>query len=92
VRDLQGALPLPASGLKPGQGGAQVVHPVHQNRAFTLDVIGQEDQREPGVTWTAATLVPIASMAKTTRPPSTSVKYTRSVATSRLGVYRKSSC
>jgi hypothetical protein len=45
VRDLQGALPLPASGLKPGQGGAQVVHPVHQNRAFTLDVIGQEDQR-----------------------------------------------
>jgi hypothetical protein len=44
------------------------------------------------VSWTAATLVPIASTAKTTRPPRTSVKYTRSVATSRLGVYRKSSC
>src|SRR5215207_4045722 len=46
----------------------------------------------PVVNWTAATLVPIASTANTTRPPRTSVRYTRSVATSRLGVYRKSSC
>jgi hypothetical protein len=44
------------------------------------------------VSWTAATLVPIASTAKTTRPPKTSAKYARSVATSRLGVYTKSSC
>jgi hypothetical protein len=43
------------------------------------------------VNWTAATLVPIASTANTTRPPRFSVKYTRSVATLRLGMYRKSS-
>src|SRR5215207_5719909 len=46
----------------------------------------------PSVSWIAATLVPIASTAKTTRPPRTSVRYARSAATSRLGVYRKSSC
>ena len=46
----------------------------------------------PSVSWTAATLVPIASTAKITRPPKTSVKYPRSAATSRLGVYTKSSC
>src|SRR5262245_10459789 len=34
----------------------------------------------------------MASTANRTRPPRTSVKYTRSLATSRLGVYRKSSC
>jgi hypothetical protein len=67
VRDLQGALPLPAPGLKPGQDGAQVGH------RYTR--MG----RSP-------------STANTTRPPRTSVKYTRSVATSRLGAYRKSSC
>jgi len=44
------------------------------------------------VNWIAATLVPIASTAKTTRPPKTSLKYPRSAATSVLGVYTKSSC
>ena len=42
----------------------------------------------PSVSWTAATLVPIASTAKTTRPPRTSVKYPRSAATSRRACTR----
>jgi hypothetical protein len=67
VRDLQGSLPLPAPRLKAGQGGAQVGHSVHEDGAFTLDVIGQEYQRGSVVNRTAATLVPIASTAKTTR-------------------------
>src|SRR5215208_5226370 len=46
----------------------------------------------PSVNWTAATRVPIASTANTTRPPKTSLKYPRSPATSLLGVYTKSSC
>ena len=46
----------------------------------------------PSVNWTAATRVPIASTANTTRPPKTSLKYPRSPATSVLGVYTKSSC
>ena len=40
---------------------------------------------------TAATRVPIASIANRARPPRTSAKYARSPATSRVGVYRKSS-
>src|SRR5215211_8074896 len=40
----------------------------------------------------AATLAPNSWTANTTRPPRTWVKYARSAATSRLGVYRKSSC
>ncbi|MEO8424544.1 MAG: hypothetical protein ABI595_11640 [Actinomycetota bacterium] len=40
----------------------------------------------PDVSSIAATLVPIASTANSTRPPSTSVKYARSAATSLLGV------
>ena len=40
----------------------------------------------PEVSSIAATLVPIASIAKRTWPPSTSVKYAMSLATSRLGV------
>src|SRR5438094_10533019 len=40
----------------------------------------------------AATLAPMPSTAKTTRPPRTSEKYAMSRATSLLGVYRKSSC
>jgi hypothetical protein len=35
---------------------------------------------------TIATRVPIASMAKTSSPPSTSVKYATSAATSALGM------
>src|SRR6266576_2186655 len=38
-----------------------------------------------------ATRIPPSSMAKTSRPPSTSTKSAMSAATSRLGVYRKSS-
>src|SRR5919204_6481466 len=45
----------------------------------------------PSVSWTAATLVPMASIANTGRPPSTSTKYFRSRGTSAEGVYRKSS-
>src|SRR5512132_3864872 len=51
--------------------------------------------RTSGGRWvssTAATLVPMAWIAKTRRQPSTWVKYARSAATSRLGVYTKSSC
>jgi hypothetical protein len=48
VRDLQRGLPLPASGLKPGHCGAKVGHPVHQDRAFPLDVVGQDHQRRAG--------------------------------------------
>ena len=40
----------------------------------------------PSVSSTAATLVPIASIAKIARPPSTSVKYLRSRGTSLDGV------
>jgi hypothetical protein len=38
------------------------------------------------VNWTAATLVPIVSMANTTRPTRISVKCTRSVATTPTGL------
>src|SRR5262245_38204013 len=45
----------------------------------------------PSESSTAATFEPIASIAKTALPPSTSVKYFRSPGTSADGVYRKSS-
>ena len=92
LRDLQGLLPLPAMARQRNQGGAKVSHPVHQDRPIPLEMVGQQHQRRTLGERTAATLVPIASTAKTTRPPRTSVKYPRSAATSRLGVYTKSSC
>jgi hypothetical protein len=90
--DLQGVLPLPAMGLQLNQGGAKVGHPVHQDRPVPSRWSANSTSGGPSVSWIAATLVPIASTAKTTRPPRTSVTYSRSAATSRLGVYKKSSC
>jgi hypothetical protein len=90
--DLQGGLPLPAMGRQRSQGGVKVGHPVHQDRPVPSRCSANSTSGERSVSWIAATLVPIASTAKTTRPPRTSAKYARSVATSRLGVYTKSSC
>jgi hypothetical protein len=45
LRDLQGVLPLPATGRQRIQGGAKLGHPVHQNRPVPLDVVGQQHQR-----------------------------------------------
>src|SRR5205807_5127781 len=46
----------------------------------------------PSVSSTIATRVPIPSTAKTRRPPRVPVKYSMSLAASRLGMYTKSSC
>lgn len=90
--DLQGLLPLPAVGRQFGQGGVEVGHTVDQDRVFPLDVVGQQHQRWARGERDGSDSGAIAWTAKTARPPRTWVKYARSAATSRLGVYTKSSC
>ena len=90
LRDLQGLLPLPAMGRQLNQGGVKVSHPVHQDRPIPWRWSASSASGGPSVSWIAATLVPIASTIKTTRPPRTSVKYQGQEATSRLGACTRS--
>jgi hypothetical protein len=85
-------LPLPAMGRQRNQGGAEVGHRYTRIGRSPSTWSANSTSGGPSVNWTAATRVPIASTANTTRPPKTSLKYPRSPATSVLGVYTKSSC
>ncbi len=82
----------PAAPLELRERRPELGHAVDEDRSVSLEVVGQQDQGRTSVNRTAATRVPIESIANTTRPPRTSLKNARSSATSRLGTYRKSSC
>jgi hypothetical protein len=86
VRDLERALSLPPATREVLERRREAAHAVDEDRAIASTWSVRSTSGGPSVSSTAATLVPIASMAKTARPPSTSVKYFRSRGTSVDGV------
>src|SRR5438552_12345274 len=47
VRDLEGRAPFPPTRLEEDQRGVEVLHPVDEDRALPLNVVGQENQGWP---------------------------------------------
>jgi hypothetical protein len=71
-RQLHSAFqPQPARG-KLCQRPIEIGDPVQEHRRVAGEVIGEHQSRAAGLMATSATRVPIDSMAKTTRAPSTS--------------------
>jgi hypothetical protein len=85
MRDLERVLAPPAAPLELLERRRQIGHPIDEDRAVALQVVGEQDRGGSSVSRIAATRVPIESIANAIRPPSTSLKNVRSLSTSRLG-------
>ena len=85
LRDLEAVAALPATRLQVADRGREVRDAVDEDRPVAFEVPREDRRGGPLVSSTIATRVPIASIANTRRPPSTSVRCATSLATSRLG-------
>ena len=84
--NLEGARPAPSSRLELVEGRAEILDPIDEDRSVALKVLGQQDARRIVRQLDHRDPRPIPSTAKTRRAPRVRVKYSTSLAASRLGM------
>jgi len=87
MRYLEALTQLEVPPLELAQGFVEVRDPIHEHRLLAVEVVGEQEGRaSPARAAPSPPAPPNASIRKIGSPPSASVKWSASAATSRLGM------